>query len=75
VIFDGVLAAPGDENDVVDARCNGFLDAVLDDGLVDERQHLFGLRLRRGKESGPQAGGGKDRLSDESFHLRASTHQ
>ncbi len=59
VIFDGVLAASGDEDDVVDARRHRLLDAVLDDRLVDERQHLLGLRLGGGQEPGAETGGGK----------------
>ena len=39
---------------------DGFFDAVLDDGLVDERQHFFGLRFGCGKKSGAEAGGGED---------------
>ena len=45
MILDGVLAAPRDQNDVVDAGGDGLFDAVLNDRLVDERQHLLGLRL------------------------------
>ena len=60
VILDGVLAAAGDEDDVVDARGDRFFDAVLDDRLVDERQHFLGLRLGRRQEAGAEAGGGKD---------------
>ena len=57
VILDGVLAAAGDEDDVVDAGGDRFLDAVLNDRLVDERQHLFRLRLGRGQEPGAEPGG------------------
>ena len=59
VIFDGVLAAAGDQNDVVGARRARFLDAVLDDRLVDQRQHLFGLSFGRREKSGAETGGGK----------------
>ena len=64
VIFDRVLAAAGDQDDVVDARRHRFLDAVLNDRLVDERQHFLGLRLGGGKEAGAEAGGGEDGLAD-----------
>ena len=57
MILDGVLAAAGDQDDVVDAGGDRLLDAVLDDRLVDERQHLFRLGLGGGKEPGPQTGG------------------
>ena len=64
MILDGVLAATGDEDDVVDARLERLLDAVLDDGLVDERQHLLGLRFGGRQKAGAQAGRGKDGFSD-----------
>src|SRR5437867_5376690 len=63
MILDGVLAAAGDEDDVVDARRHRFLDAVLNDRLVDERQHFLRLRLRRRKESSAEAGRRKHRFS------------
>ena len=47
--------------------CDGFFDAVLDDRLVDEHQHLLGLRLGGGQEPRAQAGGGKHRLADRPF--------
>ena len=64
VILDGVLAAAGDEDDVVDAGRDRFFDAVLDDRLVDERQHFLRLRLGGGKEAGAEAGGGEDGFAD-----------
>ena len=60
VILDRVLAAAGDEDDVVDAGRDRFLDAVLNDRLVDERQHFLGLRLGGRKKAGAEAGGGED---------------
>ena len=42
-----------------------FLDAVLDDRLVDQRQHLFRLRLGGGKEPGAEAGGGEHSFADK----------
>ena len=43
---------------------DGLLDRVLDDRLVDQRQHLLGLRLGRRQEAGAPAGGGEDGFSD-----------
>ena len=63
MILDRVLATAGHEDDVVDAGTNRFLDAVLDDRLVDERQHFLWLRFRRGKESRTESGDGKDCLA------------
>ena len=60
MILDGVLAAAGDENDVVGTGCHRLFDAVLDDRLVDQRKHLFGLRFCRRQESRPKSGGGED---------------
>ena len=51
MILDRVLAAPGDDDDVLDAGRDGLFDAVLDDRLVDERKHFFWLCLGRGQES------------------------
>ena len=43
VVFDGLLAAAGDDEDLVAAGGHGFFDPVLDDGLIDQREHFFGL--------------------------------
>ena len=64
VIFDRVLAAAGHQDDVVDARRDRLLDAVLNDRLVDERQHFLRLRFGGGQETGAETGGRKDRLAD-----------
>ena len=42
----------------------GLLDAVLDDRLVDERQHLLGLGLGGRQEAGAQTRDGKDGLAN-----------
>ena len=68
VILDRVLAAAGDEDDVVHAGGDRFFDAVLDDRLVDERQHFLGLRLGGRQKAGAEARGGKDGLAHEGFH-------
>ena len=68
VIFDGGLAAAGDDDDVLDAGMNGFLDAVLDQRLVDERQHLLGHGLGRRKKSGAEPGGGENCFANFSCH-------
>ena len=58
------LLAAGDDDDLLDAGRDRLLDAVLDDRLVDERQHLLGLRLGRGQEPCAPAGGRKDCFAD-----------
>ena len=64
VILDRVLAAAGDDDDVRDAGVERFLDAVLNGRLVDERQHLLGLRLGGWEKTGAEAGGGEDGLTN-----------
>src|SRR5829696_4500398 len=56
VVLDGLLAAAGDDQDVLDPGPHRLLDHVLDRGLVHQRQHLLGLRLGRREEAGPQPG-------------------
>ena len=56
VVFDRVLAAPGDDDDPLDPRGLRLLDDVLDEGTVDERQHLLRLGLGGGKEPRAEPG-------------------
>ena len=69
VVLDRPLLAGGDDDDLLDPGRDGLLDRVLDDRLVDQRQHLFGLRLRRGQEAGPPAGGREDGFSNAQSNL------
>ena len=62
VVFDGALAPPGDDEDVGEARGDRLFDDVLDRRLVDDRQHLLGLALRRGQEARAHARGRDDGL-------------
>jgi hypothetical protein len=59
VILDRALAAAGDDDDVLDPRRDRLFHAVLDDGLVDQRQHLFGITLVAGKKRVPSPPAGK----------------
>ena len=70
MILDRVLAAAGDEDDVVDARRDRFLDAVLNDRLVDERKHFLGLSFCRRQEAGTETGGGEDGFANADSHER-----
>jgi hypothetical protein len=72
VVLNRVFAAAGDDDDDVDARSDRFFDAVLDDRLVDERQHLLGLGFRGGKEPRAEAGGRKNGFANGRFHARHS---
>ena len=45
-----------------------FVNAVLNHGLVDQHEHLFGLRLCCGEETGPKAGSGENRFANGLRH-------
>ena len=45
VVFDGGLATSGNDDDLIAARRHRLFDAILNDGLVNQRHHLFRLRL------------------------------
>ena len=62
VVLDGVLAPPGDDEDVGDAGPDRLLDDVLDGRLVDEREHLLRLGLGGRKEPGAEPGRRDHRL-------------
>ena len=64
VVLDRPLLAGGDDDDLLDPGGDGLLDRVLDDRLVDERQHLLRLRLRGRQEASAPAGGGEDGLAN-----------
>ena len=66
MILDGLLAAPGDDQDLVAAGSHRLFHPVLDDGLVHQRQHLFGLSFGGGQKAGAQAGGWENGFAD--FH-------
>ena len=42
------FTAPGDHAKLVDAGSARFLDCILDQGLIDDWQHLLGQRLGGG---------------------------
>ncbi len=64
VVFHGGLAAAGDDDDLGAAGGDGLFDAVLDQRLVDEAEHLLGRGLGGGKKTGAHACGGKDGFAD-----------
>ena len=63
MVFDGGFAAASDDDDVLDTGVQCFFHAVLDDGLVNQRQHLFWLSFRGGEKTGAQPGGWKHGLA------------
>ena len=60
------LAGRGDDDGAVDlGGLERLLDHVLDDGLVQDREHLLGRALGRRQEAGAETGGGDDCLHAE----------
>ena len=68
VVFDRRFAASGDDDDLIAAGSNRFLNAVLNDGFVHQRQHFLGLRLGGRQEPGAQAGSGKNGFANFFCH-------
>ena len=68
MVLDDALVAPGDEDELFDARRPRFVDDVLQDRPVDDRQHLLGDRFGRGQEARAEAGDRQDRLADGFEH-------
>ena len=62
--FDQVLLVADDENQRFDPRLQRFLDGILDQRLVDDRQHFLGDRLGGRQEPRAHAGNRKHRLAD-----------
>ena len=57
VVLDGALSGGSYHDDLLDAGSDGLLHDVVDDGLVDEGQHLLGVGLGYGEHARPVAGG------------------
>jgi hypothetical protein len=69
MVFDGALVAAGHEDHLADAGVIGLFNGVLDQGLVDHRQHFFGLGLGGRQKTGSQAGNRKDGFGDDHGRL------
>src|SRR5258707_15176308 len=52
MIFDGVLAFSGDDNNVLDSGSDAFFRDVLNLRLVNNPEHFFWLGLGGGEEEG-----------------------
>ena len=64
MVFDGGLAAPGDKDHLLDSGLARLIDRVLDQRLVDDRQHLLGHRLGRREKPRAEATDRENRLTD-----------
>ncbi|MNP51322.1 hypothetical protein D3C76_1456300 [compost metagenome] len=56
VVFQGALAATGDDGDFGQTGIQCFFDAVLDQWLVHHRQHFFGHGFSRWQEASTVTG-------------------
>ena len=72
VILDGALGGAGDKHQARDARGQRLFHRVLDERLVDDRQHFLGTRLGGGQEASAAPGHRKDGGSDHG--LRCHPH-
>jgi len=68
VVFDGIFAFAGDDDDVLDAGGDAFFHDVLNLRLVDNGEHFFRLRFGGREKAGAESGGGEDGLA----HLLAA---
>ena len=52
MVLDRALAAPGDEDHLLDPRLARLIDRILDQRTIDDRQHFLGDCLGRGQKPG-----------------------
>ena len=64
IVLDRLLAASGDEHEVLDARLARLVDDILKGRPVEHRQHFLGNGLGRRQDARAEAGDGKDGLAD-----------
>ncbi|RWA51779.1 hypothetical protein AU476_20850 [Cupriavidus sp. UYMSc13B] len=62
MVLDGALGAAGDKDHLGNAGGHGFFHGVLDQWLVDDRQHFLRARFGGGEEAGAQSRDGEDGL-------------
>ncbi len=55
MILDHTLVASGDKDEVFDTGSLGLVDHMLNDGLVDDRQHFLRQGFCGGKEAGAKS--------------------
>ena len=69
MVFQRAFAAAGDENELLDAGRARFVDRVLDQRAVDQRQHFLRHRLGRRQKARAETGDGKYGFADGATHL------
>src|SRR5258708_5015789 len=68
MILDRGLAAARDNDDLLYAGVNGFLDSVLNERFIDQRKHFLRLRLGSGKKARTKPSRGENRFTNFSNH-------
>jgi len=63
IVLDRSLAAPCDEDELLDTRSARFIHSILNERAIDDRQQLLRHRLGDGKESCPEASDREDGLT------------
>jgi hypothetical protein len=71
MVLDRALVSPGDEDHVGNACCGRLFDGILDQRLVDDRQHLLGARLGGRQEAAAQPRDGQYGFGDFSERHRS----
>jgi hypothetical protein len=72
IIHERGLPAPGDEDQLFDPRLARFVDRILDQRPIHDRDHFLGDALRRRKKAGAEAGDGEYRLANARRHWELS---
>src|SRR5690625_2207044 len=72
MVFDGTLVAAGDKNQLGDARCDGLLDRILNQGLVNDREHFFGHCLGSRQKTRTKAGDWKNSFANRLHKFKFS---
>ncbi len=63
MVLDRALAAPGDEDHLLDAGLQRLVDGILDERAINDGQHFLGKGLGSGQESRTQTTDGKHGLA------------
>src|SRR5262249_27199258 len=68
MIIDRALPPAGNKEELLDPGCLRLLDRIMDERLVNDRQHFLWHRLGRGQETRSQPGYREDSFADRSVH-------
>ena len=71
MIFNGTLVAAGDKDHFRHAGGGSFFKRILNEGLVDDREHFLRHRLGGRKEAGAETINGEDYFTD-GLHMNSN---